>query len=124
MASYRRVRFLRRMFSLLVVCLFFFQAEDGIRDVAVTGVQTCALPISCAEERFRLRQHLVGAQRGSMEILHRFPSHAGLKRRSVRLFNTTLRLDHAIAALANTGESSTWSHGYNAPAATGMPITL
>src|SRR5687768_13730122 len=25
---------------------FFFQAEDGIRDVAVTGVQTCALPIS------------------------------------------------------------------------------
>src|SRR5205809_6254774 len=27
---------------------FFFQAEDGIRDVAVTGVQTCALPISRA----------------------------------------------------------------------------
>src|SRR2546429_6959206 len=27
-----------------LVC-FFFQAEDGIRDVAVTGVQTCALPI-------------------------------------------------------------------------------
>src|SRR2546429_4710098 len=26
-------------------CIFFFQAEDGIRDVAVTGVQTCALPI-------------------------------------------------------------------------------
>src|SRR5256884_7950688 len=25
---------------------FFFQAEDGIRDVAVTGVQTCALPIT------------------------------------------------------------------------------
>src|SRR4030043_1082693 len=29
-----------------LVCFFFFQAEDGIRDVAVTGVQTCALPIS------------------------------------------------------------------------------
>src|SRR6266852_8097906 len=27
---------------------FFFQAEDGIRDATVTGVQTCALPISCA----------------------------------------------------------------------------
>src|SRR5882672_6204505 len=26
---------------------FFFQAEDGIRDHCVTGVQTCALPISC-----------------------------------------------------------------------------
>src|SRR2546429_4233471 len=29
-----------------MVSFFFFQAEDGIRDVAVTGVQTCALPIS------------------------------------------------------------------------------
>src|SRR2546422_6248094 len=29
-----------------MVFVFFFQAEDGIRDVAVTGVQTCALPIS------------------------------------------------------------------------------
>src|SRR2546422_9286986 len=28
-----------------ICCFFFFQAEDGIRDVAVTGVQTCALPI-------------------------------------------------------------------------------
>src|SRR2546422_5198390 len=76
------------------------------------------------EERLRLRQHLVGTQRRPMEIPHRFPSHAGLKRRSVRLFSTTLRLDHAIAALANTGESSRWSHGYSAPAATGIPITL
>src|SRR2546422_10765839 len=29
-----------------LIFFFFFQAEDGIRDVAVTGVQTCALPIS------------------------------------------------------------------------------
>src|SRR2546430_11247727 len=29
--------------------LFFFQAEDGIRDLTVTGVQTCALPISGPE---------------------------------------------------------------------------
>src|SRR2546430_2988445 len=28
---------------------FFFQAEDGIRDLTVTGVQTCALPISPGE---------------------------------------------------------------------------
>src|SRR5687768_17711422 len=33
------------LFILLVFFFFFFQAEDGIRDVAVTGVQTCALPI-------------------------------------------------------------------------------
>src|SRR5256885_10067316 len=30
-------------------CCFFFQAEDGIRDYKVTGVQTCALPISGTE---------------------------------------------------------------------------
>src|SRR3989454_455435 len=30
----------------LYFCFFFFQAEDGIRDYKVTGVQTCALPIS------------------------------------------------------------------------------
>src|SRR5207244_10170027 len=32
-------------------CRFFFQAEDGIRDDLVTGVQTCALPISCYFQR-------------------------------------------------------------------------
>src|SRR2546430_86423 len=32
--------------------LFFFQAEDGIRDLTVTGVQTCALPISSQPGRF------------------------------------------------------------------------
>src|SRR5256885_13915829 len=32
------------------MCVFFFQAEDGIRDYKVTGVQTCALPISDASE--------------------------------------------------------------------------
>src|SRR5215217_8561029 len=41
---------------------FFFQAEDGIRDIGVTGVQTCALPISftggrkCWRRPVRLRQ--------------------------------------------------------------------
>src|SRR5712664_4638954 len=32
---------------------FFFQAEDGIRDLIVTGVQTCALPISRRKSRRR-----------------------------------------------------------------------
>src|SRR3712207_9561904 len=37
-----------------MVCMyyfFFFQAEDGIRDIGVTGVQTCALPISGSPRR-------------------------------------------------------------------------
>src|SRR5204862_4429100 len=46
--------------------LFFFQAEDGIRDLYVTGVQTCALPIwqesSFISEQFKnLKVHLTEA---------------------------------------------------------------
>src|SRR2546427_6169004 len=37
--------------SLCRAVFFFFQAEDGIRDLTVTGVQTCALPISCMLRR-------------------------------------------------------------------------
>src|SRR5258707_3703560 len=36
----------RQSISRLQLEFFFFQAEDGIRDIGVTGVQTCALPIS------------------------------------------------------------------------------
>src|SRR2546430_1996603 len=36
-----------------MVVFFFFQAEDGIRDLTVTGVQTCALPISRCGGRAR-----------------------------------------------------------------------
>src|SRR5205807_5668982 len=39
------IMFCLTIFVLLYEC-FFFQAEDGIRDYKVTGVQTCALPIS------------------------------------------------------------------------------
>src|SRR3712207_4574001 len=35
--------------------LFFFQAEDGIRDIGVTGVQTCALPILSQDPQLYLR---------------------------------------------------------------------
>src|SRR5437762_4349053 len=44
------------MFDTLVgsVLIFFFQAEDGIRDTSVTGVQTCALPIWSPRSKPRL----------------------------------------------------------------------
>src|SRR2546430_7370448 len=37
-------------------CFFFFQAEDGIRDLTVTGVQTCALPIASARHLVQLKE--------------------------------------------------------------------
>src|SRR3989449_7508152 len=51
---------------------FFFQAEDGIRDVAVTGVQTCALPILLRLLSRSVTGSSVGvarAMRGAAEII-------------------------------------------------------
>src|SRR3989441_1528208 len=52
------------------VVFFFFQAEDGIRDKLVTGVQTCALPIfvrlSLSFRRSRIRWSSLNALRGRL----------------------------------------------------------
>src|SRR2546423_9562396 len=45
------ISFVYNKFGSFQVSSFFFKAEDGIRDKLVTGVQTCALPISGDEER-------------------------------------------------------------------------
>src|SRR2546427_4859951 len=49
---------------------FFFQAEDGIRDLTVTGVQTCALPISDVGQSERLLQpaRFVRRQHGRQQV--------------------------------------------------------
>src|SRR5258708_10081594 len=46
-------RELAMLSAVLWFFFFFFQAEDGIRDDLVTGVQTCALPILLPEHHFR-----------------------------------------------------------------------
>src|SRR2546430_12684300 len=46
----------------VLFCVVFFQAEDGIRDLTVTGVQTCALPIYLGRGRVVLQD--TGAARG------------------------------------------------------------
>src|SRR5256886_7400918 len=43
--------------GLLGVFVFFFQAEDGIRDLTVTGVQTCALPICNEDANLAMEAH-------------------------------------------------------------------
>src|SRR3712207_4815422 len=45
------------------VLFFFFQAEDGIRDIGVTGVQTCALPILKGEYAFGYLRAEAGVHR-------------------------------------------------------------
>src|SRR5207247_4799425 len=44
------------LYTYILFFFFFFQAEDGIRDPLVTGVQTCALPI-CVVSLDHERQH-------------------------------------------------------------------
>src|SRR5256885_3527928 len=56
-------------------CVFFFQAEDGIRDYKVTGVQTCALPISVSRgpalelDRANLRPEVEGQAAANPRVL-------------------------------------------------------
>src|SRR3712207_8298829 len=44
----------------------FFQAEDGIRDIGVTGVQTCALPISGGEVHQTAEDEIAATQAGRL----------------------------------------------------------
>src|SRR5256885_10360421 len=65
---------------------FFFQAEDGIRDYKVTGVQTCALPICAAivglDERARaVALELVGTAGVQRQQVERRPGFGDADRR-------------------------------------------
>src|SRR5437762_8757668 len=52
------------------VIFFFFQAEDGIRDTSVTGVQTCALPISVERAVADREQRRAALLFGAVLLLH------------------------------------------------------
>src|SRR5947209_17878965 len=58
---------------------FFFQAEDGIRDIGVTGVQTCALPIY---EGFAFRRFICCRRRPRRRISCAAPSSGSGRARS------------------------------------------
>src|SRR5207247_7841668 len=59
----------------ITASFFFFQAEDGIRDPLVTGVQTCALPISCASRAGQSRRSSPsGRARGGSSTLGSRPA--------------------------------------------------
>src|SRR5690554_7375126 len=56
------------LFIFFFVFFFFFQAEDGIRDADVTGVQTCALPISSSPTSFEFLSKVNSEDYGSKHI--------------------------------------------------------
>src|SRR2546429_3359827 len=78
--------------ALVLVIIFFFQAEDGIRDVAVTGVQTCALPISAIRE-------LGLFKRLQPENLYQGPNNHRMAIRSETVMDTRVFLEEPTASL-------------------------
>src|SRR5215475_11599909 len=84
------------------IFFFFFQAEDGIRDFHVTGVQTCALPISIGAltgDRLVLRDATATRTIGGGVLIDPFPPRRG--RRTPERLAQLQALDQAdpIAAL-------------------------
>src|SRR3712207_8678300 len=95
---------------------FFFQAEDGIRDIGVTGVQTCALPISLLLA-LQILGHLpvalgLGAQvvdHGVEEVLRKLGvellsrdgavGHRLVDRKSTRLNSSHANISYAVFCL-------------------------
>src|SRR5438034_5641088 len=90
---------LYEVIDLSMFFFFFFQAEDGIRDHCVTGVQTCALPILCRFEA----GILCGRASVSLRALH--PDHAHLLARYLQEFrqdrkSTRLNSSHTVISYA------------------------
>src|SRR5256885_4187965 len=74
---------------------FFFQAEDGIRDYKVTGVQTCALPISRAQHAFveELSETIIPAD-----------SHSG----GAKAANVADYIDHVLQQTWDENQKTLW----------------
>src|SRR5256886_8925128 len=94
---------------------FFFQAEDGIRDLTVTGVQTCALPISeeplqpvplgdvhvasdvDVAQALRMDAYLGGAEPTAIPV--GLYTSGGLDRKSTRLNSSHSQISYAVFCL-------------------------
>src|SRR3989441_464677 len=103
---------------------FFFQAEDGIRDKLVTGVQTCALPI------FQPKKSLLTGHTVGVEALARW-NHRQFGFMMPGSFMSAIRfhgLDHALLVRMMEDAMSAhlaWrSSGYVIPVSVNLPIPL
>src|SRR5690554_7153069 len=93
------------MLYIILLFFFFFQAEDGIRDADVTGVQTCALPISKVAMNLPLPTITFGIltisePRKGLEA-GEFTSNnlVCLDRKSTRLNSSHVRISYAVFCL-------------------------
>src|SRR5438874_7301720 len=95
--------------AILHFLFFFFQAEDGIRDLYVTGVQTCALPIYARPGGARARPAARGERlrRGDRLRLDggRLPRHRQ-DRKSTRLNSSHVEISYAVFCLKKKKKKS------------------
>src|SRR5690606_39809179 len=101
--------------------LSFFQAEDGSRSFHVTGVQTCALPISRAWLRVPRRRHVrAAARRRRGQVLHaRGPRAGGRARRAPRERVVTAQDVRPVAGPADGTPRDALAHNYHP-----LPVTV
>src|SRR5690606_39467643 len=96
-----------------IVCFFFFQAEDGIRDFHVTGVQTCALPIfsSLHDEGFFLSRLVERPGRGGAplwqgEVRAVETEYRPQDRKSTRLNSSHVKISYAVFCLKKKSQGT------------------
>src|SRR2546430_12342312 len=97
---------------------FFFQAEDGIRDLTVTGVQTCALPIS-EESRggagfaVRLAREQVAHERRDDRAREQIRREHREDRKSTRLNSSHSQISYAVFCLKKKKNKIRTKQQYN-----------
>src|SRR5688572_32003649 len=78
---------------------FFFQAEDGIRDLTVTGVQTCALPIWAARAHRPARGSRTRTEGEEMKGVTKSAGKTPEDRKSTRLNSSHSQISYAVFCL-------------------------
>src|SRR2546430_11606083 len=87
-------------YSMSYIFFFFFQAEDGIRDLTVTGVQTCALPIyTPAQNSPRTFNDRPQQGAGSNRPTNAPAQHTARDRKSTRLNSSHSQISYAVFCL-------------------------
>src|SRR2546430_5337052 len=83
-----------------MVFFFFFQAEDGIRDLTVTGVQTCALPISFRRAKLDVATAMLIAESvAHLWVGAQTPIRGEGDRKSTRLNSSHSQISYAVFCL-------------------------
>src|SRR5207245_5546645 len=95
----------------------FFQAEDGIRDATVTGVQTCALPIlekSDVHIVARIGKVVgIAAVEGDIRLRGKHQAHIGISFVAVKIEDAALKERDRVAAQSEIGRASCREGGKN-----------